>query len=358
MTAPFGNDPRKIERYKAFWNREAVGRPLTGFSLAGWFPLSDFEACRSWRCAYLAPEMIAPEEFLADHLRMLREGEWIDDDLIRGACPGQVAIPWLPAMLNCALRILPDNILGEERRLSWPEALAVRLDRNSAWFTKYTEFLAALVRASGGAFPVGHTPELGPTDLHAVLRGHTGSILDLADEPDCCARLLRRLAGIFCEFTEETWNRVPRFHGGWFDAQYSLWSPGPIVRLQEDATAAYSPAFYRRFVQPVDRIIAARFSNSFIHLHSTSMFLLDAFLEIEEIRCFEINQDASGPPVSAMIPHFRKVQAAGRPLLVRGSFSPSGLATLLDSLDPRGLFLNIMVTGPRDIDLLRPLAGM
>ena len=52
----------------------------------------------------------------------------MDDDVIRGACPGQVAIPWLPGMLGCRMRILPQNVLGEERHLSWDEALKVRLD--------------------------------------------------------------------------------------------------------------------------------------------------------------------------------------------------------------------------------------
>jgi len=135
-------------------------------------------------------------------------------------------------------------------------------------------------------------------------------------------------------------------------------APGPIIRMQEDATAAYSPRLYRRFVQPVDRMFAARFPNSFIHLHSTSMFLLDAFLEIEEIRCFEINQDASGPPPAAMMSHFRKVQNAGRPLLIRGAFTASEVRGLLDALEPRGLFLNIMVDGINEIETLRPLLGM
>ncbi|MFB3828359.1 MAG: hypothetical protein ACE15B_16440 [Bryobacteraceae bacterium] len=358
MSAPFGNRPDKIERYRQFWKREPVSRPLTGFSLAGWFPFADFRACRAWQETHVTPEMIEPGAFVEDHLRMLGEGEWMDDDIIRGACPGQVAIPWLPAALGCAVRILPGNLLGEERNLPWEEALAVRFDRAGAWFGKYTAFLAALVRASGGAFPVSHTPELGPTDLHAVLRGHTQSLLDLADSPEESAALLRQVGEIFCNFFEETWKRVPLYRGGYFDAQYSLWAPGPIVRMQEDATAAYSPAFYRKFAQPVDRMIAARFSHSFIHLHSTSMFLLDAFLEIEEIRCFEINQDASGPPVAAMIPHFRKVQRNGRPLVVRGAFTADELRGLLDALDPRGLFLNIMVTGAKETEALRPLLGM
>ncbi len=45
---PFGNDPAKIKRYKAFWCREDVNRPLVGFSFIGSFPLGEFEACKGW----------------------------------------------------------------------------------------------------------------------------------------------------------------------------------------------------------------------------------------------------------------------------------------------------------------------
>jgi hypothetical protein len=307
---------------------------------------------------YLTPDMIQPEAFLGDHLRILREGEFMDDDMIRGACPAQVAIPWLPAMLGCQLRVLPDNVLGEEQGLSWEQALGIRLDRSSPWFGKYIEFLNALVQESRGTFPVSHSPELGPTDLQAVLRGHTDSIMDLTDEPEKSSLLLGELANVFQDFFTATWEHLPRFCDGYFDAQYSLWSPGPIVRMQEDATAAYSPALYRKHVQPADRAIARHFRSSFIHLHSTSMFLLDAFLEIEEIRLFEINIDVAGPTVAQMIPHFRKVQKAQRPLLIRGSFTREDLCLLMESVEARGLFLNIMVKDIAEMESLRPLVGM
>ncbi len=355
----FGNDPAKIGRYKAFWGREDVRRPLAGFTLVGWFPFGEFSACRAWAGqGHLTPGMIRPEAFLDDHLRMLREGEAIDDDLIRGACPGQAAIPWIPGILGCRTRILPENAMGEEQSLPWEEALRIHLDPSNLWFQKYIEFAELLARAAAGRFPVSHAPELGPTDLHAVLRGHTESVIDLADEPEKSAELLWRLTGIFRDLTEELWKRVPLFHGGYFDAQYSLWAPGPIIRMQEDATAVYSPALYRRFVQPVDRMLARHFASSFIHLHSTSMFLLDDFLAIEEIRCFEVNNDAIGPPVADMVPYFRRIQDAKRPLLIRGSFTADEMRLLMDSLDPRGLFLNIMVKDVGEIETLRPLVGM
>jgi hypothetical protein len=356
---PFGNNPAKIDRYQAFWDRSSVSRPLVGFSLVGWFPMREFQACRSWRRVdHLTPGMIDPQAFIEDHLTLLREGELVDDDLIRGACPAQVAIPWLPGIAGCRVRVFPDSILGEEQCLPLDQVLGLLFDRDNPWFQKYLEFGLALVAAADGRFPVSHSAEIGPCDLHALLRGHAQSIMDLVDEPDRAAAILFRLAELFCQAQQEFWKYMPLFYGGYFDAQYSLWSPRPIMRLQEDATAVYSPALYRKFVQPVDRELASRFPCSFMHLHSTSMFLLDAFLEIGEIQCFQINKDALGPSTAAMIPHYRKVQSAGKPLLIRGSFGVEETRLLLDSLDPRGLFLNIMVESLQAVESLRPLVGM
>jgi hypothetical protein len=269
-----------------------------------------------------------------------------------------VAVPFLPGVVGCKARILPDNVMGEEQSLSWDEALKVRFDPQNPWFRKYLEFGLELVEKSQGLFPVSHGAEIGPTDLHAVLRGHNQSILDLVDEPERTAELLDRLGEIFCVFTREFWKHLPLFHGGYFDGQYSLWAPGPIIRMQEDATAVFSPELYRKLVQPVDRKLASRFASSFIHLHSTSMFLLDAFLEIEEIQCFEINNDVCGPPVKEMAGHFQKVQKARRPLLIRGSFSPEEMRLLMDALEPRGLFLYIMVNTMEEVESHRKLLAM
>jgi hypothetical protein len=357
-SAPFGNDAAKTERYRAFWDRAPVDRPLVGFTYVGWFPLEEFSAMRAWpSVTHLTPGMLDPAPFLDDHVRLLREGDRLRDDLIRGACPTQAAVPFLPAMLGCRLRVLPESVLAEDRNLSWEQALAVRLDRSDPWYTAYLAFAEALVRRAAGRFPVSHGPELGPTDLHVVLRGSRQSIVDLLDEPERSAVLLANVADIFRAVTEELWRRVPRFIDGYFDAQYSLWAPGPIARLQEDATALFSPELYRALVQPVDRKLARDFACAFMHLHSTSLFLLDAFLEIEELRCFQVNRDVSGPPVAALIPFFQRIQRAERSLLVRGSFTPDELRLVAGALAPRGLFLNIMVRNEEEVEALRAAAG-
>jgi hypothetical protein len=303
--------------------------------------------------------MLTPAQWLDDYEQLLREGEDFSDDMLRGACPIQVAFPcFIPAILGCKIRVLPDNVMGEEQKVSWEEALEKRMARDNPWLRKYLEFVEALVHRSSGRYPVSHGPELGPADLHAVLRGHNESVLDLVDEPQRSAELLAHLGRVFVEFFQEAWKRIPLYHGGYFDAQYQLWAPEPIIRMQEDATAVFSPDLYRKVLQPVDRMIAQQFPCNFIHLHSSSMFLLDAFLEIEELRCLEINIEPFNIPVPGMIKYFQMVQDANRPLLIRGSLTEDELRLVLDSLDPRGLYLHVMPEDRKEAEALRKIVKM
>lgn len=357
---PFGNNPAKVERYKGFWNRDIGTRPLVGFSIKSWFPLEEFAASRAWKSqTVLTPEMVDPEAFMEDQERLLQEGEAMDDDMIRGASPSQ-AVPWLDGMLGSMLRILPGNVMSAEQTLSWEELARLRLDPENPWYKKYMEFGETLVRRSQGRFPVSHGTLIGPTDLLGSFRGHTRSLTDLMDEPEKSREALWRFAFIFQEITEEFWKRVPLFYDGHFDAQYQLWTQGPIIRMQEDAIAVYSPRLYRSLVQPIDRYLAQKFSGSFMHLHATSLFLLDLILEIEELRCLQVNYEVNsgGPNIHGMLPYFQRIQAANRALIIRGSFTPEELSVLVDQLDPRGLFLYLMVADMHEVEMLRPLVGM
>lgn len=350
----FGNNPQKLDRYRAFWERRNVERPLVGFTQIGWFPLQGFSATEQWLdYRYLEPAMVAPEHVVPDHVKMIEEGGVIEDDLIRGVGPMQVAVPFIQGILGSKMRILPENILGEEQNTTWEAAMAASIETDDPWFRAYVDLVSALVDESDGRFPVSHGAEIGPSDMHAILKGHFQSINDLIEEPEKSARLLSHFGEIFVKLTKEAWKRIPKFHGGYFDAQYSLWAPGPIARMQEDASAVYSPDIYRSVLQPVDRYIAQHFPCCFLHLHSTSMFLLEAFLEIHEIKCFEINNDAAGPPLDQMIPYFKLVQQAGRSLIIRGSFTKEELDSLTSALDSRGLFLLVMVQDLSEIEPLR-----
>jgi hypothetical protein len=59
-----------------------------------------------------------------------------------------------------------------------------------------------------------------------------------------------------------------------------------------------------------------------------------------------------------MLPYFQRVQAAGRSLLIRGSFSPDEARMLMDQLDPRGLYMYVMVKDRAEVEQLRPIFGL
>jgi len=88
------------------------------------------------------------------------------------------------------------------------------------------------------------------------------------------------------------------------------------------------------------------------------MFLLDAFLEVKEIKCFEINNDQGGPPIDKMVPYFKMVQEAERPLLIRGSFKPEDIRFLIKSLDSKGLFIYILVKDIKEVHAIKNELGM
>ena len=183
-TYPFGNDPVKIAGYRAFWDRAPVKRPLVGFSIKSWFPLQEFSASAAWQDReVLTPDMIEPAAFLDDQERQLQEGEIIEDDILRGASPSQ-AVPWLDGMLGAALRILPATVLGVERTLEVGQSWQGYVWTGKILGSRSTlPSSTALVRRSAGRYPISHGTLIGPSDIAALLRGHTQSVLRSGRDP-------------------------------------------------------------------------------------------------------------------------------------------------------------------------------
>ena len=91
--------------------------------------------------------------------------------------------------------------------LSWVRASVTRTE------------LSTLNPDSGGRYPASHSAEQGPSDLHAMLRGHNQALVDLMDDPQKTASLLENLGRFFAQVTEEVWSVLPKWEGGYFDAQ-------------------------------------------------------------------------------------------------------------------------------------------
>ena len=125
--------------------------------------------------------------------------------------------------------------------------------------------------------------------------------------------------------------------------QYEIWAPAPTLRIQEDFSTLYSPNLYHAFLQGLDRHLATLAECTLLHLHSSSLFLVDAFLEIEEINTIQVTKDQGRVKLADLLPALRRIQAAGKPLVLKGQFESGEWSLVREGLSPVGLCIEPVV---------------
>ena len=348
-----GDIEGKIDRYLKFWTRSPVDRPLIGFSVGGWFPLQSYRTLQKLRGARdLVSEDLHAEEFLADYEGVVGLWNGIEDDMIRGLAPIP-PFPWLEAMLGCRVQIGDESVWVEEGGFDYADLERIDFSDRNPWRWKYLEFVTVMKDHFGDRLPVGQPILRGPSDMISALRGASQMVFDLYDHPEAFRRLAAGCTSLLIGLVREQHGITGPFAGGYLIEQLGLWAPDRIARLQEDASALFSPDLYVKLLQPEDARMAEAFPYNAIHLHSSSLFLVDRILDVEALRCIQINKDVGKTAVPEMIPFFKKVQARGRCLLVRGKLDLEDLKLLRSHLSPEGLYLQIVVEKSEETRTLR-----
>jgi hypothetical protein len=351
MDSPSMQD--KLKRYHTFWTNAPMARPLIGFSLGGWFPLQSYPGMAKFRGRReIAANELHPDDFLADYDHLVATWGEMEDDVIRAVAP-LPPFPWLEAILGARVQVGDDAIWALEGGFEYADLDALDLSSDNPWRCKYLEFVAALNDRFRDRCPVGQPILRGVSDMIAALRGASRMVFDLYDHPEQFRRLAGRCADLLIAIVVEQQSITGPFAGGYEVEQLALWAPGRIIRMQEDGSAFFSPSLYVQHLQGEDERQASSFPYSVIHLHSSSLFLLDAILNVESLKCIQINKDVGGLEVSGMLPFFKKVQQRGKRLLIRGKLNNGDLALLRSELSPNGLYLQIVVESPAETKRFR-----
>ena len=333
----------KLDLYRNFWDLKMVRRPMVGFDVGGWFPFQRYADLRNIEeKGFIEPGMLDPRRCLPDYAAFMERCLEIPDDFIKGVCPIS-AIPWMEGILGCALQRSGQSVWAVERMASWEELSDLALSPDNPWYRKYIEFVRVLTEGAGGEYPVGLPILRGPGDVMGALRGHTEAIIGLMENPADSAALAYRAADTLIRLVQDHHAATAPFRGGHFIEAYSMWAPGPLVRMQEDATAVYSPDLYRSIVLEADRRIARAFPYSLIHLHSSSLFLIDDFLSIKEIGVYQINRDVGEMDLAQLMPYLKRIQENGRRIFLRGPLDQDDFALVAKNLSPVGLMVQSVV---------------
>jgi hypothetical protein len=329
-----------LERHRRYWRSEPVDRPLFGVCREGAFFLQPFLELGVSDGPLTYPAVPEPQSFIPiDYEKNLAGGPF-DGDLFWVAKPPR-AIPWMEAILGCEVNVSSGSkAITARPPAQLPDLAAIDLDTNP-WLNLMNGFTTALAAYFGQRCPVGQTLMRGPSDMMAALLGqdfYTG----LIDHAEKMKMLAQQCTEIWIRVLQSQYQNIPRYQGGYVSGTSGLWAPGKLAFYQEDAGGTISTAMYRRFFFECDAAIAAAFDYSLLHLHSASLHILGAVLEIPKLNAVNVVVDPSGPTVDALIADLRRIQKAGKALHLHGDLSEQEIEHVKENLSPDGLCIWIV----------------
>jgi hypothetical protein len=343
-------------RHRDFWALAEVKQPLVGFTIGAgldsWSYWQDNKAARALlEKKQIFAEDINPKDFVDDQLKYLESSEQIEDDVCRTAMP-LASLPWMEAILGCPVLATGAN-MKSGKILDRPGSLnRIPFNPDNPWILKYLQFVEVYTQAFGKRYPIAQSVIRGPSDLACALMGAEEATMALATEPREMLQLLEYVTGQLGEFLQLQLKHLPEFHDGYVIGQYEIWAPEPVIRIQEDFSVMYSPQLYADFLKPLDERLAEVASYNLIHLHASSLFLIDQFLSVSKIRAFQVTKDPGGTRLADMLSALVKIQEAGKPLIVKGKFDDADLDLIKKHLSVRGLCVQPVVGGKAEAEKL------
>jgi hypothetical protein len=334
--------PAIRERHRAFWTRGTADHPLAGAKRTTAFTLGDYEFPITDRP--LAPQDVDIPQARAWAEALYCSGDgFLDGELVWGA-PPLPGIPWMEAILGCPIWVSKESgsLWAAPCLRDWEEIERAFPLSSNPWFLILQELTDALVRQADGRYPVTQTLMRGTADVIAALRGHEQICLDFYDNPAQVRELARRCTDAWIEVAQAQFRLLRPFDGGYTAPRLEVWSPGQLVRFEEDASILFSRRVYRDFIRECDRRIASSFDYAMIHTHSADCKIIPDLTEIEELPSIQVLVDPSGPTVDELIPVFQQIQAAGKALLITHELTDDEMEPILEALSPRGLALERM----------------
>ncbi|MCR4425110.1 MAG: hypothetical protein NUW23_02815 [Firmicutes bacterium] len=333
---------RCLSRQQEFWRHANSDGALIGLREKWVFPLDSFSV--GLPDGVLGPFSFDPADHARVYLDFCRENGFVQGDLLLPATP-MTAFPWVEAMCGCEVHYSRDS------KVVWAEPWLERLEdvgrireySQNQWFRGIVDYLTRLRDGIGPGFPVATTLMRGTGDILAAVRGTQNFVYDMYDSPRQVMEAAEACTEVFIESWKAQTEVIPEYGGGYFCGPMAVWAPGKTIYFQEDVSAILSPDMYRRFFLPFDRILAGVTPGlSLMHLHSTGLHVLDDVVSIEALGCVQVCIDVLGPKPGDLLGEFRRVQDAGKCLMIYGDLNKAEVEILERALRPEGLLIFVV----------------
>jgi hypothetical protein len=217
----------------------------------------------------------------------------------------------------------------------------LQYDPDNEFLKAENRFMAKLANKGKGKFFIGMPDNCGSLDALAQLRGSNRLLMDLVDQPEVVKAALDKVVNALIASGDEQFALIKECcDGGSCHSWMNTWSSGKHMQLQCDFSVMISPDMYEEFVIPELIKTSEWLDHSIYHLDGQQQIRhLDHILSVPKINMIQWTRVAGQPLTSTFIPVFKKIQQAGKGLVLFPEISE--VETLLSELSPKGLYLNI-----------------
>ncbi len=203
--------------------------------------------------------------------------------------------------------------------------------------------IAEAGRAAGrGRYPVTLPDLIENVDTVVSLRGMERLLEDMSDRPGWVEKQVAAVNEIWFTVFDLMRRTLADPWGGNHWGAFSLWGQGRTAKVQCDASAAFGPPHFRRFVTPALAEQCRWLDNSLYHLDGTQCIChLDELLSIPDLDAVEWTPQAGLPGGGDSRWHdmYRRILSAGKSVQAV-DVSAAQVIPLLDAVGPKGLFIH------------------
>ena len=303
------------ERFKAWWNRSKVDRPLMYVVATRSQPLPDLEEVNppsSPDELYTDVERIAAEarNYMKTHSLYADALPYIDANL----GPGSLSL-----YIGSEPEFAWDTVWYKECVDDWTTHPSFKFDTKNLWWKKHYEMISKLQEMSQGDFLVTIPDLIENVDILSAMRGPQAFCYDLIDEPEAVKKFINQVDDLYFKYYDAFYDVIKGQDGSISFTAFKVWGPGKTAKIQCDFCAMMSPSQFREFVQPSLRKQCQQLDNSIYHLDGPDAVRhLDALMEIEELDAIQWTSGAGQPDGASELwyPIYDKVKAAGKSLWV------------------------------------------
>jgi hypothetical protein len=204
------------------------------------------------------------------------------------------------------------------------------------------EYVRQLGKLGLGKYLVAVPDNCGMVDTLANLCGSEALLEYMIEDPDWVKACLRRVMDAYFDSTSRFYESLSENNfGGSTQGWMQLWVDGKLQHLQADFCVMISPKMFEEFILPDLEEACDWLDYSVYHFDGQEQIRhLDMLLSVKNLNTIQWTHVAGQPDFTAFIPVYKKIQAAGKGLIMAPT-SVKQAKELLDNLKPQGLYLTI-----------------